>query len=335
MDVRNLESHEVRQAARGRWLAILSQLAPELECQLARLGRHGPCPVHGGRDGFRLFRDAAESGGGICNTCGPRTDGFELLMWLKGWSFPETLLAVAETLQAGMPLPVVTRPEIRFTRTVIERRRSRLKMVWRQAVPVDDPIAAPLHQYLENRHIGLDILTDIRDLRFHPRLPYWEDKEIQGRFPAMLALVRDNAGKVVSIHRTWIKDGAKAPVHEPRKLMPPLVARMKGAAVRLAPFADELGVCEGIETAMAVMQKTAMPVWPATSWTFLANFKPHPSVCRLTIWADKDRTETGLNAAERLKKHLDNRDIQITIKVPEGPVPEGAKSLDWNDVFRK
>ena len=71
-----LEAETIRNRARGSWLGILGSLAPELEPALQRLGRHVPCPIHGGRDGFRLFRDAPDTGGGICNTCGAFPDGF-------------------------------------------------------------------------------------------------------------------------------------------------------------------------------------------------------------------------------------------------------------------
>ena len=55
--------------SRGRWLDIFRAFAPALDDACLRVGRHVPCPVHGGKDGFRLFEDAAETGGGICNTC--------------------------------------------------------------------------------------------------------------------------------------------------------------------------------------------------------------------------------------------------------------------------
>lgn len=85
----------VRQAASGNWLAILATLAPHLESALKRPGRHAPCPVHGGKDGFRLFKDVDLTGGGICSTCGPKADGISMLMWLCGWSYPEALSNVA------------------------------------------------------------------------------------------------------------------------------------------------------------------------------------------------------------------------------------------------
>ncbi|WP_198926512.1 primase-helicase zinc-binding domain-containing protein, partial [Acidithiobacillus thiooxidans] len=91
----------VRQEARDQWDMILSYLAPEIESALQHPGKHIPCPVHGGKDGFRVFKDVRETGGGICNTCGSQSDGFALLMWLRNWDFVTTLKAVAELLGTG------------------------------------------------------------------------------------------------------------------------------------------------------------------------------------------------------------------------------------------
>lgn len=93
----------VRQAAAGRWLDILPAVAPALAEACHSLGRHVPCPVHGGKDGFRLFDDAAERGGGICNSCGARDDGFELLKWVLGVQFTEARDLVARHLGIERP----------------------------------------------------------------------------------------------------------------------------------------------------------------------------------------------------------------------------------------
>lgn len=90
--------NEVRRAARGNWFPILESLAPELSPALLKPGRHVPCPVRGGTDGFRLFKDAHETGGGISNQDGPFPDGFSLLMWLRRWTFVECAREVAECL---------------------------------------------------------------------------------------------------------------------------------------------------------------------------------------------------------------------------------------------
>ncbi len=85
----------VREAARGHWDAIFYALAPMLKAAMQQPGKHVPCPVHGGKDGFRLFPDYATAGSCVCNTCGTFRDGFETLEWLHGWGFAETLKRVS------------------------------------------------------------------------------------------------------------------------------------------------------------------------------------------------------------------------------------------------
>lgn len=85
----------VREAARGHWDAIFCALAPMLKAAMQQPGKHVPCPVHGGKDGFRLFPDYADAGSCVCNTCGSFRDGFETLEWLHGWGFAETLKRVS------------------------------------------------------------------------------------------------------------------------------------------------------------------------------------------------------------------------------------------------
>ena len=90
-----LDVSVVREAARGHWDAIFCALAPMLKAAMQQPGKHVPCPVHGGKDGFRLFPDYAEAGSCVCNTCGSFRDGFETLEWLHGWGFAETLKRVS------------------------------------------------------------------------------------------------------------------------------------------------------------------------------------------------------------------------------------------------
>lgn len=66
----------------NRWLDLFADVAP--------------CPVHGGGGAgtFRLFGDAAGTGGGVCSACGPFANGIALLEWLYGWSYQEASDAV-------------------------------------------------------------------------------------------------------------------------------------------------------------------------------------------------------------------------------------------------
>lgn len=92
------DARELKQQASYRWLDLINHLAPQANEAIGKLGRHVACPVHGGSDGFRLFKDADQTGGGICNTCGSFSDGFALLQWLNDWSFSEALQAVSNYL---------------------------------------------------------------------------------------------------------------------------------------------------------------------------------------------------------------------------------------------
>ena len=67
--------------------------------RLQRLDAHAVKEAaKGGKDGFRLFPDFKETGSGICNSCGPRSDGFAMLQWVNGWNFPEVVKQVGRFL---------------------------------------------------------------------------------------------------------------------------------------------------------------------------------------------------------------------------------------------
>ncbi|WP_084161947.1 toprim domain-containing protein [Methylocaldum szegediense] len=339
----SLESWEVRNAARGAWLTVLGALAPELEAALARPGRHVPCPVHGGRDGFRLYPDAEKTGGGICNTCGAYPDGFSLLMWLKGWRFPDALEAVANVLGLVGTKPVMPVRRRPATRPVVKtddaRAREVLRAIWRAARPVDHPDAEPLRRYLAHRGLAVRV-SDLTHLKYHPALQYWtEDGRLVGVFPAMLGLVLSSASEPVTIHRTFLTpDGRKAPVESPKKLMPvPDGKRLSGAAIRLGVPGSVLGVTEGIETALAVQEATGLPTWATLNAALMKSFEPPEGVDKLLIWADNDPVrngkKAGLDAAEALRKRMSDRGLETEILLPEGFRLTEGKGVDWLDVL--
>jgi phage/plasmid primase-like uncharacterized protein len=337
-----LAAHAVRQRAAGRWLGVLEALAPALGLALQRPGRHVACPVHGGTDGFRLFRDADRTGGGVCNTCGAFHDGFALLMWVNRWTFPEVLTAVARELgtteartcesQRGLSRP--PRRKERNRESVIEA----LNRVWQQSLGPEDPRAAPLRAYLSRRGLsGAEL--DHRVVRFHPQLGYWQGNDrgevkLVGRYPVLVALVTDANGDPVTMHRTYLTpEGRKASVPAPKKLMGCPGHRLAGGAIRLCAPAPVLGVAEGIETALAVRLITGMPVWSAVSANLLARFEPPAETSRVVVWADRDRSGAGEAAAVSLCERLQGKGIPVAVRLPPGPIPIGAKGIDWADVW--
>lgn len=92
-----IDAEVVLRLANGRWDEILSNLAPALRPAIDAAPRHCECPLHGGSDGFRFFRDFKKTGQCICNTCGA-FDGLHILMKVNRWNFFTALKAVSEYL---------------------------------------------------------------------------------------------------------------------------------------------------------------------------------------------------------------------------------------------
>ena len=62
--------------------------------------KEGPCPKCGGTGRFCVYKDFAETGGMRCNQCFStgNSDGFSVVMWMRGCTFPEATSLVAEFL---------------------------------------------------------------------------------------------------------------------------------------------------------------------------------------------------------------------------------------------
>ncbi|MFM7692588.1 MAG: ATPase, partial [Alphaproteobacteria bacterium] len=106
--------------------------------------------------------------------------------------------------------------------------------------------AAPIQgtaaqRYLEGR--GLIIPPDA-DLLFHPDLTHYETRT---GYPAMIGLIRNIAGEVVALHRTYLAEQTdkvtKAAIAKPRMM----IGKTAGGTVRLGAITAQglLGLCEG------------------------------------------------------------------------------------------
>jgi len=341
-----LKSADVRHAARGHWGSVLTALAPELERALAKPGRHIGCPVHGGHDGFRLFKDMEASGGGVCNTCGAKPDGFALLMWLRNWDFPAALAAVDGALggvnpPCVVPAPAVAKPKPPRKGPTDEEIRQRLRKTWAASTHWWVPTAKPLRDYLANRGLDPCVLSETGgSIRFHPGLPcHNEEGGYEGTFPAMVGLVRDRGGRPITLHRTWLThDGRKAPVQAAKKMMPiPSDRLVLGGAIRLglpesSPTAD---IAEGVETALAVIQATGLPFWSSVSASLLGGFTPPEGTRQVRVWCDRDRKGVGEEAAAKLGARLLPAGIRTEILLPPEAMLGGRKGVDWLDFLNE
>lgn len=344
-----IDVNEVRDRAAHRWEGIVASAAPQLDAAINRKGKHVPCPVHGGVDGFRLMRKFDEVGSGVCNSCGLFKDGFALLMWANQWTFREALEEVAQQVgidvgkERPKSLPRLVQP-IKVNPAADEALRNKLRHTYEGSVPITSPQGEVGRMYLRSR--GLSIVPE--RLRVHPSLYYFEkDREGKtvrlGPFFALIAVVEAPDGRAVTLHRTYLTaQGRKAPVSSVKKMMSnPSDVDYRGVAIKLFACGKTLAVAEGIETATSVTEATGIPCWPLVSSSFMPSFVPPASVENLIVFADKDRPSVmhprgaGQEQGLALVKNAWARGIKSSLCVPAGEIPDGAKSLDWNDVYRE
>lgn len=333
---------ELAQMCSGRWNEILPAVAPAIAEALARAPFHVACPVHAGKTSknFRMFEDWAITGGCVCNTCGPRRDGFSTIAFVNQYSRKEAVRDVAKYFD-GIQLNPEYKPKVIPVQAVPKKDpvKSFNKMV--QAIKDSKDIrGTPGQKYLEKRGIWASNIS--LTCRFHPGMEYYdaEEKRSYGQWPCILMPMRDINRKVVAVHRIFItSEGEKAPVPDVKKLMS-VPDSMRGAAIKLHSVESLegdviLGVGEGVETMLAVYAVTGMPVWSTFSTGLMYSLVVPKNVKRVVIWADKDVSKGGETAALALRDRLIADGFEVDVIFPDMEIEEGAKSVDWLDVLNK
>lgn len=332
-----LDAKALASQAEGNWPLIMQRLAPEVYEAYQRGPRHKvDCPFpHGGKKDFRVFKDFELNGGGIC-TCGARPNGFLVLQDRNSWDFRRALEEVDLVLNGYCDKVVPLKPKKVIPKEPLvppEEIKKRLASTVSKSVPARDPRAAIGWTYYFSRGISPSN-TMLADMRFAPAVGYYDDdfKKVS-EHPTWLGIVRNRDGTAVSLHRTYLTNNcaSKADVELPKKLCS-FWKEPDGAAIRLGPVEECIGIAEGIETALAVGCATGQSCWASISASIMQNFVPPEGVKRVIIWADKDRSQAGEKAALILKKRLWDIGVPAMIMLPKGEIPEGAKSIDWLDV---
>jgi putative DNA primase/helicase len=298
----------LRDRAQGRWTGILPALGIS---ESFLTGKHGPCPLCGGKDRWR-WDNREGRGTWICSKCGAG-DGIALVMQKNGWEFREAAKQIDAVIGSA------SADAAKCERNDREKRDAMNKL-WRssKAVEANDPVG----RYLARR-VGLTSFPPCLRTAFNVR--YQSDRP--SFHPAMIAMVTGPDGAPSILHRTYLTaDGRKASVDAPRRLMPGTV--VKGAAVRLAPAGDALGIAEGIETALSASALFGVPCWAAANAGMLPAWQPPPEVKRIIVFSDNDPGYAGQAAAYALAKRLRSDDCMVEVQIPVEP---GA---DWNDVHR-
>ena len=268
----------IQEAASGRWLDILID-AGLPEVMLLRLNR--PCPLCGGRDRFSFYRNKPD-GHWFCRGCG-YGDGLSLLQKWRSERFTDTLVYLERVLGLPEYKRQDTGPDSVQTAEAAAKKRhqDRIEAVWKEAQALSKvPPSDPVRLYLASR--GL-YCGSICELRSHPLLDYWEELDdgdrTHKRWPAMLALVTDDEGRIVTLHRTYLTpEGIKAPVEAPKKLY---AGGARGGLIRLG--------------------------------------EPSDGVRKVVVFGDNDRSYAGQAGAYALAARLrrDNPSLEIEVEIPK------------------
>jgi DNA primase len=337
--------------------------------RLVRQGRElvGLCPFHGERS--PSFAVVEAKGFYHCFGCGAHGDALNFLMAIENLDFGGAV-KIAATM-AGMvagepPEPPSASPAkpLRLSPAELEYQR-RSEIEWARGVfgaglPA---IGTLVEVYLRWRGIEH---PPPPSLRFAPALFH---RESGRKFPAMIGGIQNIVGRVVGVHRTFLRgDGAGKADLEPAKKVGGIAW---GGAVRLTPPTAVMVIGEGIETTLsalasfydAVHQATLIEGEPAAFWAALSlgniagsgvgEGGPHPSrpgkrlpspvpdptrpglvlpdsVRRVILLADADAGDP--ETAEVLLQRGARRFTAAGLAVTIARPPAGC---DFNDVLRQ
>lgn len=224
----------------------------------------------------------------------------DALRWARRWlNMPET---IAQPVTQPIAEPAAPKSDA-------------WKQIWRDAAPA---AGAPPEAYLASRGLKLPAGAP---LRFHPRCPRGAD-----RLPAMIALMTDPlTGEPCGVHRTYIRPDGSGKADGTAKMM-------LGSAglIKLTPDEEVtggLGICEGIENGLAIMQLANWrPVWAAGSAGGIARFPVLAGIEALSVFADADDGGVGVQSAQQAAARWVAADREATVWTP----PAGK---DWLDAL--
>jgi len=218
-----------------------------------------------------------------------RCDFRDAVAWARAWT--NTPPPMPPRKPGGQPPPPPPAPPVepddaeRAPSPTLDLARR----LWREAGPAAGTV---VESYLEHR--GLRLAAGM-PLRFHERA--WRNGANGPPGPAMVALMTCAIGnEPTGVHVTYLRGDGRGKADGPAQK----VMLGKRGVIRLSPDEEVtlgIGLAEGIETAVAVMQRLDWrPVWAATCAGAVASFPVLRGIEAITIFADCD--SAGTRAAE-------------------------------------
>ncbi len=306
----------------GAVAALLAERAEPLATEVV-----GAPPTSRSRDQVRFF----EKGGLVVEIAGPRRgiwcsfgdgqvggDALDLVRHFRRCSTRQALAWAAAWLgiagEVGRPASPRAHPSTPAAEPGGKDTSGLARRLWRESVP---PAGTLAEIYLRSRGLRL---PDGAPLRFHPSCRRGVEC-----LPAMVALMTHPVtARPVGVHRTYLRsDGAGKAAGNSKQMLG------RAGIIRLVPD-DEvslgIGIAEGVETGLAVMQCFGWrPVWAATSAGAIRRFPILDGVDCLSVFADADDMGGGLDAARTCADRWRAAKREAIAFLP----PSGT---DWHDV---
>ncbi|GGZ15743.1 hypothetical protein GCM10011614_33260 [Novosphingobium colocasiae] len=157
----------------------------------------------------------------------------------------------------------------------------------------------------------------LEDLRYHPRCPKGQGRDVQFK-PALLVAMRKGSA-IVAIQRIFL-DPTTADYTA--KLV---LGQAIGAAWTNGAPAKTIGICEGFETAAAYTALTGIKAWATMGAKRFHQVDIPVSVERVILLADKD--PEGRRAEAKARDVLCRRDLAIETEWPPGRMNDWAQLL--------
>lgn len=236
------------------------------------------CPFHNDRSPSLSIYSGGKRW--YCFGCGKGGDVIDFVRELHQIEFRAAAAMLAE---GDMPAVAVT-PITNAPERTKEERIEEARAIWRAASPATGTLA---ETYLRFRGLDLAVPETIRfaKLRYGNHGP---------EHPCLVAVITGPDNRLCGIQRTYLAaDGrGKASVRKPKLSL----GRISGGAIRLAPAACDLIVCEGLEDGLTLQQEMGRAVWVAAGAGNMHKMRFPSLVSRVTIGADAD--EAGRSGAD-------------------------------------
>jgi len=165
-----------------------------------------------------------------------------------------------------------------------------------------------------------------------------------GLHPAAIFIMRNNNTlEATSLQRIYLSnDGKKMELDghhditiKKRTASIPGVTSTGSSCHIDSPAMKIIGVAEGPETTLAIRSSIGLPMNCTIDAGGLGNWIPNEETDRVIIFTDKDVSEAGRKAAVKLRERLQSEYIEAMIMEPPLDIPEGDKSIDWQDAVQQ